>query len=212
MSTTKIIAGVLAGSVIIGAGIWFAKREPSGEKTSLQKSENLFEGWVLSYNEEHKKCVLSQTLSETKTNQKVAGIAFGNLGPKGESLVIFNTPLGILVDAGAAYKIDENKQISMRIQNCTPEGCHATIPLTEELKRQLLEGKTLRLGFMAPNNQSISLDFSLNGFKKGYEAYNEKVTSFGPITEIVKSPSQPEEKKPSPVVEDKKKDSSPAKP
>ena len=191
MSRNHVIAGVLVGAAVIGGGIWLSQNAPallSQSKTAAQGQP--FEGWVLNCNEEAKKCTLSQTLMDSKTSQRVANIAIGNLGPKGESFMLINTPLGIIVAAGVAYKIDENEQVSVQVQHCTQEGCHAAVPVTAKLQKELAHGKILRLGIMAPDKQSLSLEFQLKGFKEALEAYHEKVTAFGPVTEMVAPDSQ----------------------
>ena len=190
MSRNKIIAGILVGAAITGGGIWLAQNAPTFlSKPQAAAQGQVFEGWVLNCSDEAKKCTLSQTLMDSKTNQRVANIAIGNLGPKGESFMLINTPLGIIVAAGVAYKIDESEQVGVQVQHCTQDGCHAAVPVTSKLQKELSSGKLLRLGVMAPDKQSLSLEFNLKGFKEALSAYHEKVTAFGPITEM--APGEP---------------------
>ncbi len=194
MSRNKVIAGILVGAAVIGGGIWLSQSAPSFlSKSKAAGQGQTFEGWVLNCSHEAKKCTLSQTLMDSKTSQRVANIAIGNLGPKGESFMLINTPLGIIVAAGVAYKIDDSEQVSVQVQHCTQEGCHAAVPVTSKLQKELASGKTLRLGVMAPDKQSLSLEFHLKGFKEALDAYHEKVTAFGPMTEM--TAAEPEKAK-----------------
>ncbi len=186
MSTLKVIAGVLVGAAITGGGIWLSQNTPNFLSKPKAPQGQLFEGWVLNCSNEVKKCSLSQTLMDSKSNQRVANISIGNLGPKGESFMLLNAPLGIVVAAGVAYKIDEQEQVGVPVQHCTPDGCHAALPMSTNLQKALANGKVLRLGVLAPDRQSLSLEFNLKGFKEGLEAYHEKVTAFGPVNEITK--------------------------
>ena len=188
MSTKKVIIGVVVGAAITGGGVWLAQNAPTYFSKPKAAQGQVFEGWVLNCSDEAKKCTLSQTLMDSKSNQRVANIAVGNLGPKGESFMLINAPLGIIVAAGVAYKIDDQEQVGVPVQHCTPDGCHGAFPLDAKLQKALSEGKVLRLGVMAPDKQSLSLEFSLKGFKEALSAYHEKVTAFGPVTEMTKTP------------------------
>jgi invasion protein IalB len=145
-------------------------------------------------------------LSDAKTGQKIASIIIGNLGSKGETLVFANTPLGIFLPAGMAIKVDEQKQISYPLQNCTTEGCHTAFPLDAELSQSMSKGKAICLGVMALNQQSVTITFNLKGFKEALAAFHEKLSAFGPSPSVTfdepkeassaaQAPDTPKEKK-----------------
>jgi invasion protein IalB len=185
MSSKTIIASTIAGAAIIAGGILLTKLPASNPpQTAPQPAGQTFDNWTLNCNEQTKKCSITQMLSDAKTGQKIASIIIGNLGPKGETLVFANTPLGIFLPAGIALKVDEQKQISYPLQNCTNDGCHTAFPLDAKLSQSMSEGKAVRLGVMALNQQSITITFNLKGFKEAFSQFHEKLSEFGPAPSV----------------------------
>ncbi|MBN9565003.1 MAG: invasion associated locus B family protein [Alphaproteobacteria bacterium] len=185
MSSKTIIASIIIGIAIIAGGILLTKLPSSdAAKATAQPTGQVFDNWVLNCNEEARKCSITQFLSDAKSGQKIASLVIGNLGPKGETMVFANTPLGIFLPAGIAIKIDEQKQIAHPLQHCTVEGCHAPFLLDAKLSQSMSEGKEIRLGVMALNQQSITITFNLKGFKEALTAFHEKLSAFGPTPSV----------------------------
>lgn len=119
----------------------------------------------------NKQCFISQVQLNPKGGQQVLKISVGYLGPKGEPMVVAMLPLGISIPAGAAFKIDEETQHALNLQSCMPDGCIGNLILDKDTMKQILGGKTMRVGIVPVNDHStITINVSMNGFKDGFNA------------------------------------------
>jgi invasion protein IalB len=102
-------------------------------------------------------------------------LLLGRFSSKGEMVLKALTPLGIYLPSGVAYKIDENPQAPMVLQNCTAEGCEAAVLVDDKLLKDLQGGKKLVVGFTSgAAEKTIGVDAQLEGLVKGLEALNGK--------------------------------------
>jgi len=77
-------------------------------------------------------------------------------------------PLGVLIQAGATIRIDENPPQGLRFRTCDRGGCYAETPLSTALLAQLRKGSKLVIEFKNLAEKTIKLPLSLGGFDEAY--------------------------------------------
>lgn len=92
---------------------------------------------------------------------------------KGEKpTALFSFPLGILLNTGWQFKIDDGKSQLLPFEICKLDGCHSGINMPANLLNRLKRGNTLKVKFFDANQNAIEPQISLKGFTKAYEALN----------------------------------------
>lgn len=139
-----------------------------GARSAQAKPESgkIFDDWVIECEnvENDQRCYASQNVIVREKNKRILKISVGPIGPKGQNLLVAVLPLGVSIQAGAAYKIDDHQQVSLVIQHCIAEGCVAGAPLDADSIKALQAGKTMTIGvipFGTP--QTVTLPVSLKG-------------------------------------------------
>jgi invasion protein IalB len=86
------------------------------------------------------------------------------------AVVVIAAPLGVLLQAGMAIKIDENKPRVANFDICVPSGCVVRQPINEELLSEMKAGNNAAVLVVAAPKREIKIDFSLKGFTKAFKA------------------------------------------
>jgi invasion protein IalB len=83
--------------------------------------------------------------------------------------LLLTFPLGILLSTGWSYQIDGGRRTVVPFEICNTSGCHAGVPLSDDMLQRLRQGSQLQIAFRDAANQTVSPVISLAGFTKAYE-------------------------------------------
>ncbi|MCB1493132.1 MAG: invasion associated locus B family protein [Rhodobiaceae bacterium] len=83
--------------------------------------------------------------------------------------VIFGFPLGMLLQPGIRYQIDQGEQKSGQFGICLPTGCFAEIPADKATVEQFKKGTDLVLLAISGRGQTVPFRLSLIGFTKTFD-------------------------------------------
>lgn len=121
-----------------------------------------------------KQCEVFQRVTWSK--EKGQGIALTTLVHMGKNkekdvtMIRVVTPLGTLLTAGMAIKIDDGKQIKVPYLQCLPGGCLVDMVFDPEMMDKMKKGKTMFVAYRAPNGKDATLPVSLKGFAPALDA------------------------------------------
>jgi invasion protein IalB len=161
ISSKKLVMGLLGACVALGFG----------QAQATPVKGKIFDDWSVECVGEKKdeKCYITQTLTMKEGGGRLLKVSVGYLGPKGEPVMVGIFPLGIWLPAGAAFKLDDQPQTPMVLQQCTSEGCVGSLPLTSAMIKSLQDGKSLLFGILPAGTQkTLSIAASLKGFKAAF--------------------------------------------
>ncbi len=143
---------------------------------ALAKPEKgkVFDDWMVGCEEQPdktEKCFAQQIQTAKEGGGRVLTVAIGYLGDKGKPRMITLLPLGINLAAGAAFKVDEENQVALTLQQCTPAGCQAVAQLTDEMVKALDRGKTMSIGILPwGSDKTMLIPVPLKGFSAALKA------------------------------------------
>jgi invasion protein IalB len=151
-----------------------AKMPAQKAATASQKAtEEKFGDWLLVCQKQDAKtklCFVAQEVQGTfqsgdKKNVmgRLARISLLPQKNKKEFLMVALLPLGINLQAGTAFSIDDAAQIQMPLQRCTNAGCEAIMEANDALLQKLKKGKSMKVGFNA-GTKTLVVPLSLKGF------------------------------------------------
>ena len=86
------------------------------------------------------------------------------------AVIVIVAPLGVLLPAGIAIKIDEKEPRGAQFDICLPAGCSMRQPVTEVFLAEMKAGKTATVQLVAAPKKEIKVEISLKGFTKAYKA------------------------------------------
>jgi invasion protein IalB len=118
------------------------------------------------------KCFVSQVQTMKEGGKVLLKFSAGYIGPKGEPTAVAMLPLGILLPAGAIFRVGDNPDVKMVIQSCTIEGCAAVATLdADTLKAMKQEDKKMFVAVMSSSDKKqINIPVSLKGFKRAFDS------------------------------------------
>lgn len=120
-------------------------------------------------------CVLSQTLSQAKTKQRVLRVTLNKPENSQEFQVVAVAPLGIHIPTGITGTIDKGVSIPFKLQTCAQQGCIATAKADRKIINALKSGKNIEISFVAnTRSKRITLKVSLDGVTAGINALEKK--------------------------------------
>jgi invasion protein IalB len=121
-----------------------------------------------------KQCEVFQRMTWSK--EKGQGTALTTLVHMGKNkdkdvtMIRVVTPLGTLLTAGMAIKIDDGKQIKVPYLQCLPGGCLVDMVFDPEMMDKMKKGKTMFVAYRAGNGKDAQLPVSLKGFGPALDA------------------------------------------
>ncbi|MHA1108030.1 MAG: invasion associated locus B family protein [Alphaproteobacteria bacterium] len=80
------------------------------------------------------------------------------------------TPLGTILRAGVAVKIDSGEPRTGAFEVCLPSGCIIRDPMSEEFLANLKAGQAANMAFSLLQVGELSVSISLKGFTKAFKA------------------------------------------
>jgi invasion protein IalB len=120
-----------------------------------------------------KNCHIFQKIAD-KDSKKVliAAVVTNVKTQKGEtvSVMSFAAPLGVHLTQGLAFRINEDKQVTIPYQVCSQSSCSADVKLTGDQLTNMKTGKTLRAAYQLVGDKPKTFGFSLKGFGKALDA------------------------------------------
>ena len=114
-------------------------------------------------------CAMEQNAVLTKTGQLVVLINIRVPGDSRAPVALIQLPLGLNLQAGAKFQVDDGKSVDLPIQTCENRGCYASFPIPAETLNALRSGKQLKIMFQDLSKETITIPMSLNDFASTYD-------------------------------------------
>jgi invasion protein IalB len=114
-------------------------------------------------------CAMEQNAVLTKTGQLVVLINIRVPGDSRTPVALIQLPLGLNLQAGAKFQVDDGKNIDLPIQTCENRGCYASFPVGVETLNALRSGKQLKIMFQDLSKETITIPLPLNDFAASYD-------------------------------------------
>jgi invasion protein IalB len=114
-------------------------------------------------------CAMEQNAILTKTGQLVVLVNIRVPGDTRAPVALVQLPLGLNLQTGAKFQIDEGKSADLPIQTCENRGCYASVPISPETLNAMRSGKQLKISFQDLGKETITIPLSLNDFSAAYD-------------------------------------------
>jgi invasion protein IalB len=114
-------------------------------------------------------CAMEQNAVLTKTGQLVVLVNIRVPGDTRAPIALVQLPLGLNLQAGAKFQVDDGKSIDLPIQTCENRGCYASVPISPDVLNALRSGKLLKVVFQDLAKESIAIPLTLNDFAVTYD-------------------------------------------
>ena len=114
-------------------------------------------------------CAMEQNAVLSKTGQLVVLVNIRVPGDTRAPVMLVQLPLGLNLQAGAKFQVDDGKSADLPIQTCENRGCYANVPLSADTVNALRAGKQLKIIFQDLAKETIAIPMSLNDFSAGYD-------------------------------------------
>jgi invasion protein IalB len=140
---------------------------PSGNPTTPQP------GWAARCGSPSRdaplECAMEQNAILTKTGQLVVLVNIRVPGDSRTPVALVQLPLGLNLQAGAKFQVDDGKSVELPIQTCENRGCYASFPVGAETLSALRSGKQLKIIFQDLAKETIAIPLTLNEFSATYD-------------------------------------------
>lgn len=114
-------------------------------------------------------CAMEQNAILTKTGQLVVLVNIRVPGDTRTPIALVQLPLGLNLQAGAKFQVDDGKTIDLPIQTCENRGCYASVPISPELLNALRSGKQLKIIFQDLAKETLAIPMPLTDFAAAYD-------------------------------------------
>ncbi len=114
-------------------------------------------------------CAIEQNAIFTKTGQVVVVVVIRVPGDTRAPAAFVQLPLGLNLQSGAKFQVDDGKTADLPIQTCENRGCYANAAITPELLTALKSGKQLKVSFQNLAKETITIPMPLNDFAAAYD-------------------------------------------
>jgi invasion protein IalB len=114
-------------------------------------------------------CAIEQNAILTKTGQPVVLVNIRVPGDTRAPIALVQLPLGLNLQAGAKFQVDDGKSADLPIQTCENRGCYASVPISPETLNALRVGKQLKISFQDLGKETITIPLSLADFSAAYD-------------------------------------------
>lgn len=91
--------------------------------------------------------------------------------------VMLRTPLGVHLQTGIQFQVDQSETYRVAFHHCRETGCIAFWPLASEIRKKLENGREARVTYQALSGESIGIPISLMGIKAGLGALDRKTAA-----------------------------------
>ena len=114
-------------------------------------------------------CAMEQNAVLPKTGQLVALVNIRVPGDTRAPIALVQLPLGLNLQTGAKFQVDDGKAIDLPIQTCENRGCYASVPISPETLNALRSGRQLKIIFQDLAKETITIPLSLSDFSAAYD-------------------------------------------
>lgn len=114
-------------------------------------------------------CAMEQNAILSKTGQLVVLVNIRVPGDTRAPIMLVQLPLGLNLQAGAKFQVDDGKSADLPIQTCENRGCYASVPLSAETVSTLRAGKQLKIIFQDLAKETIAIPIQLNDFSVTFD-------------------------------------------
>ena len=114
-------------------------------------------------------CAIEQSAILTKTGQLVVLVNIRVPGDTRAPIALVQLPLGLNLQVGAKFQVDDGKSSELPIQTCENRGCYASVPISPETLNALRSGKQLKIVFQDLAKETIAIPLPLNDFVAAYD-------------------------------------------
>ena len=162
--------------IIVAAAVLLIGLAMGQSADAAQKKNRAFQDWAIecqapSGNSTSETCVASQTLN-IKEN-RLLEFSVGYVGAKFQPMVVALVPLGISLEAGVAFVVDQQPQISLVMKSCSNKGCLGAIELTDAQIIAMRDAKALVVGVVRIDEgqrQVVKIPLSVKGLKPALDS------------------------------------------
>ena len=120
-------------------------------------------------------CALTLTILHKKNNRPHVKLSLMTSGGKKEQELHVLLPLGIHLPSGVSAAVGQDKPFPLTVQNCTQQGCMATVKVDSTLLKTMQSGDKLTISFSRqPAANPIVVEGSLKGLAEGLKAIGHK--------------------------------------
>lgn len=176
MNKTVLIA-VASVLVLAGAGFFIfssnSVSSQSEERVEAQLSGDVSEAWVRRCDEneagEEIYCEILQRLNIQESGARLLDFAIGFPADSDAARGALIVPLGVLIEPGLDFQIDDGEVFKVRLRYCLQQGCYAFINLNEELIGQMKSGSQVSVTLTNLQGQRITIPVTLTGFTAAIE-------------------------------------------
>jgi invasion protein IalB len=114
-------------------------------------------------------CAMEQNAVLTKTGQLVVLVNIRVPGDTHAPIALVQLPLGLNLQAGAKFQVDDGKSADLPIQTCENRGCYASTPIAADLLASMKSGKQLKVSFQNLGKETITIPMPLTDFAAAYD-------------------------------------------
>lgn len=174
----RIFSFAISGTATVLAAAVLAMTAPSNAAAqSAPPGVEQFGDWGVTCPPEGsnmpKICTMVQVVSATPEGQSESMLlmraSLALVGPDRTPAISIQVPLGVLLPAGIAVKIDEGEPLGMPYRLCGQDGCRAVLPVQAETLAAMKAGAEARVAFMDATGEQIVVPMSLTGFTAAFD-------------------------------------------
>lgn len=115
-------------------------------------------------------CALATDVSDPKSGARLAQITMGvEAAERDKHVMVFTVPLTVLIPPGLGVQVGSETR-TVPYVTCLPNGCVATLPVTDKLLDELSNASSLGLVVTAESGRGLTLPVSLQGYKTAVDA------------------------------------------
>jgi invasion protein IalB len=114
-------------------------------------------------------CAMEQSAVLSKTGQLVVLVNIRMPADTRTPIALVQLPLGLNLQAGAKFQVDDGKSVDLPIQTCENRGCYASVPLSPEMLNSLKSGKQLKVIFQDLAKETLAIPMPLTDFSAAYD-------------------------------------------
>lgn len=114
-------------------------------------------------------CAMEQSAVLTKTGQLVVLVNIRVPGDTRAPVALVQLPLGLNLQAGAKFQVDDGKSFELPIQTCENRGCYASVPVSPDMLNAMRAGKQLKVIFQDLAKETLTIPVTLTDFSAAYD-------------------------------------------
>jgi len=112
---------------------------------------------------------MEQTAVLSKTGQVVVAVNIRVPSDTHAPAIVVQLPLGLDLQGGARFQVDDGKATDLQIQTCENRGCYASTPIVPDVLTALKSGKQIKVSFQTLSKETITIPMPLTDFASAYD-------------------------------------------